>query len=128
MDDATLLAEELGHQKEKYKRLKDDHTEQINTIRALRRRLMGKDIFWLFTAIVVGLGIIGGLGWLSLKGLNSYETKHCYIERDREMVDVYEVYRTVEWGVDRELGYSTDLNRAMEIARKQGCRAPKVGQ
>jgi hypothetical protein len=73
---------------------------------------------------VIGLGLLGGIGWLSWKACNSYDTHECYIERAQHRLEVYEINQKVEWGLDRSLGYSTSLSEATEIAKKQGCVLP----
>lgn len=125
MDEATLLAEQLDLVKNSNKILEEDLREYKIQCIALRRRLAAKDFFRFVLAVTVGLGILTGLGWLSLKGLNSYDTNQCYIKSGEQRVNVYEVYRKVEWATDKKVGFSTDLDKAMEIVRKQGCKAPR---
>jgi hypothetical protein len=125
MDDATLLAEELGSEKTRRRAIQKELDEAHGQIQSLRRRLWLKGTFLKMCGLVVGLGILAGAGWLCWKGLNSHETQHCYIERERQNIDAFTIYRTVEWGTDRELGFSTDLDKVMEISRKQGCKAPR---
>ena len=122
MNDETLMAEELGSLRQKNKELKETVGDRNSTINTLRWQIARGKFFYSALGALVGLSMVLGLGYLLFKWLNSYETKHCYIERGQSTVQVYRVKRTVEWEKDRGLGFSTDLDKAMEIAQKQGCK------
>lgn len=124
MNDDTILAEALGEEREKSKRLKEQIASRDLRIRILKLRSEGWRIFQVMVGIMVGLSLMSGFGYLCWKGINSYDTKECYIERGSKQVEVYMVYRKVEWGSDKSLGYSTDLDKTKEIAKKQGCWLP----
>lgn len=126
MNDETLMAEKIGSLEQENRQLERDKASLRDRIHKLERQLEYKKFGRRLSAFIFTTGLVVGLGWLSWKAVNSYTTDTCYIDRSEERIDVFRVKRVVEWGQDMELGYSTDLDKAMEIAKKQGCRAPRV--
>lgn len=116
MTDETLLAEKVGALEEEKRQLK----KEVEGLRAdLRWKTFrhGTITFLVITFLVIALG------WLGWKAINSRDTDECYIKATTAQCDVFLINRRVEWWPDRTLGSSPDLDKALEIGRKQGCKA-----
>jgi len=121
-EDLSILSESLGSEREKVKNLQEEIEKRDKIIKRLKWKLAGHGLFW----VILTLGILAGGGWLLFLNLTGETTDTCYIESEKKSVTVYTVNRVREWGNDPEIGYSPDLDKAREIARKQGCRLPNV--
>jgi len=115
MYEETIMAERIGS-------LQQENEDLKNKLKDARRRYRTKQLWKIVCGLTIVVTILFGLIYIIYNSIYSKVTNDCYIESEIRRVRVFVVRQTVDWGSDRILGISSNLDDAINMTKKQSCQ------
>ena len=128
-EDEIRMAEEIGRleqiertQTEAIRGWESKYQDMYVKLTREKQINIAAKFFWGAAGALTSAAFIVAVFLLSYFAITSEPQDGCYVERVDKQVKVFTVNRIVGWGPDEELGYSTDIDEARDIAKKNKCK------